>query len=248
MPFTFAHPAYAVPLKFVNPRNFSVTGLALGSMAPDFEYFLMLEPHQTVGHTLMGFFVQAAPLSILFAYLFHGVAKEALALHLPSLFGLDRRAYALIKPWKLSKPRDWIVFLASVFAGFLSHLAVDAFTHESGFMVQRLPALQAVLFLDLPLFKLLQYGLSVFGLAFLACAVGLALRRAAVDRVNPPIATYRRKLFYWAAAASVAVLTTALKLLFASSGNTIGILVVAPISGLCAGVLLASLVWNIRKA
>ena len=248
MPFTFAHPAYAVPLKFVNPRFFSVTGLALGSMAPDFEYFLMLEPHQTIGHSLAGFLLQALPLSILFAYLFHSFVKEAVAVHLPALLGLDRRAYALVNPWGLTKPRDWIVFLASVFVGFLSHLAVDSFTHESGFMVQRLPALKAAtIVLDLPLYKLLQYGLSIFGFALLACAVGLALRRAAVDRVKLPIVTYRRKLYYWATAASVAVLTTALKLLFASSGNTIGILVVAPISGLCAGVLLASLVWNLRR-
>ncbi|SEP14833.1 DUF4184 family protein [Paenibacillus sp. OV219] len=58
MPFTFAHPAYALPLKFINPRYLSATGLVLGSMAPDFEYFLTLEPHQTIGHSFSGLFVR----------------------------------------------------------------------------------------------------------------------------------------------------------------------------------------------
>ncbi|HZG74251.1 MAG TPA: DUF4184 family protein [Paenibacillus sp.] len=160
---------------------------------------------------------------------------------------MDRRAYALVRPWSLTKPRAWIVFLASVLVGFLSHLFVDAFTHKSGFFVQRLPILQSAYVLDMPLYKIMQYGLSVAGLAVLACAVGLALRRSTVGLVEQPVATNRQKRTYWATAASVAVLATALKLLFASSGNLVGILVVAPISGLCAGVLLASAVWRWKR-
>ncbi|RED51806.1 uncharacterized protein DUF4184 [Cohnella lupini] len=139
MPFTFAHPTYILLIKFINPRCFSVTGLVLGSMAPDFEYFLSLEPHQSIGHSFSGLFVQVIPLCILFAYLFHIFVKESLVLHLPSIFGLNRRAYNLLRTWSIRTLRDWIVFFVSVSAGFLSHISVDAFTHEGGYMFSNFP-------------------------------------------------------------------------------------------------------------
>ena len=40
MPFTFSHPAAVLPLRLLPRHWFSLTGLVIGSMVPDFEYFL----------------------------------------------------------------------------------------------------------------------------------------------------------------------------------------------------------------
>ncbi|MBA2937416.1 DUF4184 family protein [Paenibacillus sp. CGMCC 1.16610] len=129
MPFTFAHPTYAFPIKLISPRWLSTTGLVLGSMAPDFEYFLALEPHQVIGHSFAGLFLQGIPLCLLFAYLFHFYVKESLVLHLPSILNINRRGYDLLSSWRLRTFSDWFVYVLSVIIGFLSHITLDAFTH-----------------------------------------------------------------------------------------------------------------------
>lgn len=244
MPFTFAHPTYAFPLTFISARWFSVTGLVLGSMAPDFEYFLALEPHRTIGHSFTGLVVQVIPLCILFAYLIHTFVKESLILHLPSAFALNRRAYSLLCTWSLRTLRDWSIYIVSVSIGFLTHVAVDAFTHEGGYMVRQLTVLQSIVILDLPVYKILQHSLSMIGMIVLVGTIGVALYKTDPYTKETPFITYKQKLFYWGFAAMVAVLMTGCKLLLTSGGNTIGMLVVAPITGFCAGILLVSLLWR----
>lgn len=247
MPFTFAHPAYAFPIKFISPKWFSVTGLVLGSMAPDFEYFPALEPHRTIGHSFSGLVVQVIPLCILFAYLFHIFVKESLVLHMPSAFSLNRRAYNLLGSWGLRSIRDLMVYIVSVSIGFLSHVAVDAFTHEGGYMVRQLTMLHTIVVLDLPAYKILQHSLSVIGMTALAFTIVAVLYKTVPYTKEIPIITYKQKWFYWGFAAIVALFMTGGKLLLTPGGNIIGMLVVAPITGFCAGILLASFFWSILK-
>lgn len=54
MPFTAAHPALVLPIKARWPKFFSLTALAVGSMAPDFEFFIRFYPLRGPGHTLPG--------------------------------------------------------------------------------------------------------------------------------------------------------------------------------------------------
>ncbi|SEP14856.1 DUF4184 family protein [Paenibacillus sp. OV219] len=142
------------------------------------------------------------PLCILFAYLFHTFVKESLVLHLPSIYGLNRRAYNLLCTWSLRTLHDWIVYFVSVSVGFLSHIAVDAFTHEEGYMVQQISMLQSIVILELPVYKILQHSLSMIGIAVIIAQIGVALYKT----------------------------------------------VVAPITGFCAGILLASLPFWSRSS
>ena len=54
MPFTFSHPAIVLPLKYLPKKWFSFTGLIIGSMTPDFEYFLRMKVKSDYSHTLNG--------------------------------------------------------------------------------------------------------------------------------------------------------------------------------------------------
>lgn len=242
MPFTFAHPLYAAPLKLAKPGLFSLTGLVLGSMSPDFEYFIALEPHQTFGHSGMGLLLQAIPLSLLLAFLFHGLIKKPLAEHLPRLFGLQHKAIWLTEhySWRMSRWRDWAVFILSVAIGFASHVLLDAFTHVSGYFVMQWPLLTETLF-GYPVYKLLQHGLSLAGLMFFGVMAIVWLRRSngASQKEGGPSAL--AKALYWAIVALTVVVTVICKLLFASSGNYLGMLVVSPLSGFFLGLVVASI-------
>lgn len=249
MPFTFAHPAYALPLERVFKRYMSMTGIILGSMAPDFEYFIALEPYQHIGHTLKGLLFEAVPLSLLFAFLFHHVVKEMLALHLPSIWQLDQRASALVQnhAWRLRSIRDWIVFLLSVAIGFYSHVVIDGFTHASGAAVRRWPWLSEEI-VSIPIYKYLQHGLSLLGLAILGLWMLRVLRSIPTDSLKPAFIRASEKYAYWTIVLLSAVLVWGLKLILAASSNLIGITVVASLSGAMLGILLASWIMRHRHA
>ncbi|MGO4180514.1 DUF4184 family protein [Paenibacillus sp. TAF43_2] len=245
MPFTFAHPLYIAPLKAAKPAYFSLTGLVLGSMSPDFEYFIALEPYQTIGHSFGGLIYQAIPLSIMLAYLFHYVVKAPLAKNLPALGSLDRKAYRLAHGWKLNTVQSWLVFLASVVIGFYSHLFIDACTHYSGMFVTKFPVLRESI-AGIPLYKWFQRSLSIVGLIIEAMLLYRFINKAKLESAYTGAAT-KLKMVYWAIVLSCTLLTLALKLIFTSSSNYIGIAVVAPISGFMLGILLASIVHRLYR-
>lgn len=82
MPFTFAHPAAILPFTKRNSSYISVTALILGSMAPDFEYFLHFRPYGVIGHTWLGFLYLNLPLVFLLAYMYHYILKKPFITHL----------------------------------------------------------------------------------------------------------------------------------------------------------------------
>ncbi|MHA0857180.1 DUF4184 family protein [Paenibacillus sp. CMAA1364] len=246
MPFTLAHPMFAAPLKVMKPKYISLTGIILGSMAPDFEYFIALEPYQTIGHSLEGLFYQAIPLSIVLAFVFHYLIKVPLAHNLPSIFQLDAKAYGIIQEWKLDKLRSWVVFIISVIVGFYSHILVDAFTHQSGKMVSKYIFLQGHM-VGIPIYKLLQYTLSIVGLFVEGIIILRMLNKSPVSNKYISIATVA-KIKYWTLVFLIMLTTILLKLIFTSSHNLIGIVIVSSISGFFIGLVVSSIVYIKQQA
>jgi hypothetical protein len=81
MPFTPAHPA--IVLLFLKAKRVSATALVIGTMAPDFEYFLRMSVNGQYGHTFFGIFYFDIPVTIALAFLFHQQIKENLINNLP---------------------------------------------------------------------------------------------------------------------------------------------------------------------
>src|SRR5438552_11102134 len=100
MPFTFfAHQAPVMPLKLVFPRRFCGLALAVGSMAPDLEYFFRGQLGSVVGHTLAGQFYFCLPLTLLLVWVIRNVVAEPLSCHLPDGGGFHLRDLrALARP------------------------------------------------------------------------------------------------------------------------------------------------------
>ncbi|MEK4347101.1 DUF4184 family protein [Paenibacillus sp. FSL P4-0184] len=246
MPFTFAHPIFALPFKYVKPKYFSITGLILGSMSPDFEYFIMLEPYQSIGHSITGLFLQAIPLCVILAVIFHVIVKEILVLHLPSNYNIDQRAYNTLSKWRLN-PKGWVVFILSVIIGFLTHVFIDGFTHFNGYFVERYSPLRDLMIYNLPLYKILQHSFSAFGLLMLTWMIIGSLNRHHETITIIPAVSTKQKIVFWTSVVVVAVVLTSIKLFFSSSGNIIGILVVSPITGICLGIVLVSLIIRLLQ-
>lgn len=247
MPFTISHAIYAIPLRHIKPKYFSITGLILGSMSPDFEYFLRLEPYQSIGHSIEGLFVQAIPISVILALFFHFIIKIPFSTHLTSKFSINNRVFQLLNYSELRTTASWLIFLFSVILGFITHIFLDGFTHQHGFFVSLFPILKEQLLLGFPIYKLLQYALSVLGIILLASTLISHITKSKVVKNTQYEVSSQDKRIYWAIVILVMVTLTMAKLLFSDSNNILGIIVVAPITGTIFGIMVSSLLWQVKK-
>lgn len=176
MPFTLSHAGFVAPLRhYLSPRL--LVALMAGSMAPDFGYFIRAFGLASFAHTFAGALWVSVPTGLLvYAIIIRFLPRLAAFLPNPHArfiagSGIGRDD---------AKPPAMAVF-AAVLAGALSHNLVDSFTHESGravgtFAILRQEAL--TLFGEsYPVFRMLQYGGSLLGLAILFVTYHGSLRR-----------------------------------------------------------------------
>ncbi|RNB59814.1 DUF4184 family protein [Brevibacillus gelatini] len=164
MPFTFSHPAIVLPLRRWGWVSFPA--LVFGSMAPDFEYFLRMQPYSVYSHTFLGLFCVDLPLVIVLYVVYRFLVEKGLLAVLPLWAA---KGLACRRTGKESRKRKWVslvVFVYSALLGSYSHIAWDAFTHDRGSMVERFVFLQQripLVFLEVPVYKLLQHGSTLLG-------------------------------------------------------------------------------------
>lgn len=165
MPFTFSHPAIVLPLSFLSRKRFSLTGLVIGSMAPDFEYFIRMRIQSSYSHTITGLLWFDLPLSILLAFIFHNIVRNCLFENLP--FILKSRFFEFTKfDWNVYFKNNWFVVLTSVLIGAASHIIWDGFTHGDGYFVEIFTVLSNqvdLLELQIPIFRILQHSSTLLG-------------------------------------------------------------------------------------
>ncbi len=141
MPFTFlAHQAVVLPLKMWRARWFSGTALVIGSMAPDFEYFIRGRPIGTYGHTTLGQLTFCLPLTLVLTWLVTRIVARPLGAHLPDFPPFHLRDYALAGA-RSGTASYWLAVVPSALIGSYSHLWWDWFTHDYGAGVKRFPEL-----------------------------------------------------------------------------------------------------------
>ncbi len=87
MPFTFSHPALILPFLKFEKKYFSSTGLIVGSMIPDVEYYLKLEKTTSVySHSISGIFWFNLPIALFVCFIFHKIIRNPLIHHAPAYF------------------------------------------------------------------------------------------------------------------------------------------------------------------
>lgn len=165
MPFTFSHPAIVLPLTYLPRKWFSLTGLVIGSLTPDFEYFLRMKVQSNYSHTVSGIFWFDLPLGLLLAFIFHNIVRNNLLESLPKPFKSRLLKFNQFD-WNGYFKRNWFIVIVSIIIGAASHIFWDSFTHESGYFVQAIPTLTNTVDLfgtQLPIFKIIQHSSTVIG-------------------------------------------------------------------------------------
>jgi hypothetical protein len=184
MPFTPAHAAAAFP--FRNSR-LVWSALIVGTMAPDFEYFLHMAPEGRHGHTMPGVFLLTLPLALVTLWLFHTFVKASFVGLLPE--NLNRRLIPYAGEFRFGGAARFALIVASVMVGVLTHLVWDSFTHPNGWSVLHWPLLRHRVWLPIvggvPIYKPLQHASTVFGLALLLVWLAVWYRNMDISSLPP---------------------------------------------------------------
>lgn len=241
MPFTFSHPAIVLPLAYLPKKWFSLTGLIIGSLTPDFEYFLRMRIKSNYSHTMDGLFWFDLPLGLLLAFVFHNLVRDSLFNNLPSFL---KSRFSTFKSfdWNGYFRRNWLVVIISILIGAASHIFWDSFTHNHGYFVQTIPALQnSVDFLgeQIPVLKILQHSSTLLG--------GLVIAFAIYKMPTNKTENGNISLRYWTIFVGIALIILALRLLGELEMSQYGNVIVTTISAGLISMILTPIITRKRK-
>lgn len=228
MPFTFSHPAIVLPLTYLPKEWFSLTGLVIGSLTPDFEYFLRMRIKSNFSHTVDGLFWFDLPLGILLAFLFHNIVHDSLFDNLPTVlksrFSAFRQFY-----WNAHFKKNWFIVIISILIGAASHIFWDSFTHSHGYFVEAIPALTKSVDLfgrQVQNLKILQHSSTIIG----GLVIAFAIYKLPSDKSENDDVSFK----YWIIFAILSLTIIALRLLSGLGMNQYGNVIVTAI---CAGLI-----------
>lgn len=247
MPFTFVHPAIVIPFKKQLPKYFNITALILGSMAPDFEYFLRFKPRGEMGHTSLGVFYFDLPIVFIMAFLWNYIIKKTFILSLPHPFD-KKLSYFVDKKSNVINIKYLIRFVFSALLGVYSHILWDAFTHKTGFFVTRIALLSnniKIMNFKIPIYKILQHGSTLIATIYIIIYI------FSIMRYNPKKVDYfgkSTKILYWSLIIFMTLLITTYRILFTLNFFSLryfGIYIVSFISSGILSVLIISAIFNI---
>ncbi|VDG99482.1 Uncharacterised protein [Helicobacter pametensis] len=171
MPFTLAHPVAMLP--FARHRRVHFPAMVIGSLAPDFVYFL----HGRAvpgGHGLANLLWPNLPLCFAIYALYLALWHHTLRNFLPNCpnaaYRLPENTIAAAPQKRRQMAAVLFAFMGSALFGMATHLFLDTFTHPTGWFVQHFAPLQQLV-LALPAYKWLQYGGAVCSAWAAACCL-----------------------------------------------------------------------------
>lgn len=177
MPFTLSHPAAVLPLR---RYRLPLSALFVGSMAPDFEYFLRLVQQDRSAHTFPGVLVLSLPAALVALFVFQVVMKWPVISLMPRAWQI--RLVGPAGQFQWWPARRFFLILASLAVGIATHIAWDGLTHSDGWVVTQWPSLRAPLFsmagTTISTYKLAQHGSTLVGVLILAVYLARWYRRA----------------------------------------------------------------------
>ncbi|WP_373874586.1 DUF4184 family protein [Capnocytophaga catalasegens] len=232
MPFTFSHPAIIIPLR----KYLSFTGLIIGSMSPDFEYFIRMNMKGQYGHSLIGLLYFCLPISLCICFVFHNIVKDTLINNLP--YFLQKR-FIVVKnfSWNNYFRKNWKIVIISICIGAFSHIFWDSFTHKTGFFVERYSFLQSSFYLfstKIYIYKILQH---------LSTCIGAIVLVYFIKRLPTNEFLYHRvSKKYWILVLCITFFIVFIRFLIISF--SIGICIVTTISAFFIAVLVSSFLFK----
>ena len=242
MPFTFSHPAAVLPLTYLPKQWTSLTGLVIGSVVPDFEYFLRMRVYSSYSHTWAGLFWFDLPLTIILAFTFHSIVRDSLIENLPMFL---RRRLLVFKNfnWTRHFKENILVVIASVLFGVATHILWDNFTHEQGQFVQSIDGLQNTFTIaghSIPAYKLLQHTSTIIG--------GLIIIFALLQLPEDKSSAKEKSVFpFWLVVSMITLAIVAGRLLTGLDYRQYGNVIVTMITGGLIGLVLTPKLITLKR-
>lgn len=205
MPFTLSHPAAVLPLfRFVSHPIF-VLALIIGSVTPDFGYYLRVFSIATFAHTFFGSVIVCIPAGLL-------LMGGLLIMRKPLLWLMPTRIRSVFNAALTLPPRSRFLLMLQIafwiWVGALTHNLWDSFTHRSGWFVERFEFFQSSIVIweghSFPVYYILQQASTLIGFLIVMVA---AMR--VCSRFSPEISQRRGDLLrycFWMALVAVSIL------------------------------------------
>jgi hypothetical protein len=240
MPFTFSHPAIILPLQYLPRKWFSLTALIIGSLTPDFEYFIRMRVQSNYSHTCYGIFWFDLPLAILLAFIFHDIVRKDLFNNLPE--NIKSRVWIFSEfNWDTYFKENWIIILVSTIIGITSHLLWDAFTHNHGYFVEKISKLNKTIFIfenKIPLWKILQHLSTLIGAIIIFIAFLKLPKNATPKSLNI------KK--YWIIVFSLTIIILVLRFSFSFNIKAFGTIIASLISAFLFSLIITPIVIKFK--
>lgn len=160
MPNPIAHPAASIPFTKV---GLIFSALVVGSLAPDVGYFVDFRVNFFM-YTLPGLFLFDVPVGFVLLLLFHTLIKWPLLSLLP--VSLQRRLSRYAQGFTFGPPKRFLLILLSLLVGSITHVALDSFTHDYGWMVEHFRVFSTLIG-GIRLYTILQNLWSLAGIGLL---------------------------------------------------------------------------------
>lgn len=244
MPFTAAHPAIILPLLQIQSRWLSTTGLVVGSIAPDFEYFITLGFSSYFSHSVLGILCFNLPISFLIATIFHLLVRDVVIKYLPAII---QKRVAAVKPldWLAYLKRHWFIFMVSALVGACSHIFWDDFTHVEGYSQRILPVLRdhvTVYGKRFYVARIIQHASTLVG-GLLVAAYVWRMPSVQVRQTASPI----QKVVFWLIIPLLAAAFLTFSYFTQLTTNYTKAMVITFLSGLLLATILVSLFVKVRR-
>lgn len=147
----------------------AASALVIGSMVPDFAYFMPWPDTRHASHTVPGLLSFCLPVGMVAVVAFEFFLRRPLTFLLPRFL---RERLGPVKPPRLHHPRVLAASVAALLLGAVTHQLWDSFTHGNGVIVEILPVARETLFTlggyDVRVYKVFQHASTLLGAALIA--------------------------------------------------------------------------------
>ena len=123
MPLTLAHTAIVLPAINYGRNIPFATGLFIGCLTPDFEYFLRAQLTSTISHTILGQFTFCLPVGLTLVVLWQTIVKRPLLQNAPRFFRVRMNS---MYESRISGLTPWLWSCLGLLLGSFSHILWDA--------------------------------------------------------------------------------------------------------------------------
>lgn len=235
MPFTAAHPAIILP--FARVKNIPLSALVIGSLTPDFEYFIKMKLTGRYGHTLEGMFLMDLPMAFILWLIFHQIIKVPLIKNLPHYFKSRLMTLKRVEVITYMKT-NFIYILFGLLIGIFSHIVWDSFTHAKEVFVLQWAWLSQPLFSnfpEFPAFRIFQHMSTLIG------SIAIVWYFHQLPELPCKINV---RLSFWLGFFVVAIIAFSIRAWF--TFEYFGDIVATVISASCIGVIFSSIMYRLR--